>query len=219
MGTEQNRKTYRRHGVAGHLYGVSYANLGKLKKRIKVDHDLALALWGSGNHDAQILATMVADPMRADEATLDAWAHDLTDPVTADAVAGLAARSASGQILAERWTASDDEWIGRAGWHTLARLAGQPDGLPDSYFEGYLATIERDIHVRKNRVREGMNSALIAIGVRGGALEQKALDTAAAVGTVKIDHGETYCKTPDAAVYIRKTLQRRQAKQPDLVGA
>ncbi|MGD9895058.1 MAG: DNA alkylation repair protein [Dehalococcoidia bacterium] len=214
MGTEQNRKTYRRHGVADEIYGVSYANLGKLKKRIKVDHDLAMALWESGNHDARILATMVADPMRADEAMLDAWAHDLTDPVTADAVADLAARSGLAQPMAERWMASEDEWIGRAGWHTLARLAGRPDSPPDSYFEGYITTIERDLHTRKNRVREAMNSALIAIGVRGGLLEQKALDAAAAIGTVEIDHGETYCKTPDAADYIRKTLQRRQAKRP-----
>lgn len=214
MGTEQNRKTYRRHGVAGDLYGVSYANLGKLKKRIKVDHDLALVLWKSGNHDARILATMIADPQRADEAMLDAWAHDLADQIAADAVADLASRSASAPQLAERWMASKDEWIGRAGWHTLARLAGQPDRLPDSYFEAYLTTIKRDIHAQKNRVREAMNSALIAIGVRGGDLEQKALDTAAAVGTVEIDHGDTYCKTPDAAVYIRKTVLRPRSRRP-----
>jgi len=141
LGTEQNRKILRRHGVSGDIYGVSYANFGKLKKRIKIDHDLALALWASGNHDARILATMIADVKRADETMLDAWAHDLTDPVVADALADLAAKSAVAQTMAERWMASDSEWIGRAGWHTLSRLAGQPTGLPDEYFEPYLVTI------------------------------------------------------------------------------
>jgi len=64
-----------------------------------------------------------------------------------------------------------------------------------------------------------MNNTLIAIGARGGMLEQKALDAAAAVGTVEIDHGETNCKTPDAAAYIQKTLQRRRAKQAVPAGA
>jgi len=30
LGTEQNRKIYRRHGVKDPLYGVSFANLNKI---------------------------------------------------------------------------------------------------------------------------------------------------------------------------------------------
>ncbi len=45
LGTEQNRKVYRRHGVGENLHGVSFANLGKLKKKIKIDHELAERLW------------------------------------------------------------------------------------------------------------------------------------------------------------------------------
>ena len=44
MGTAQNRKVYRRHGIGEDLFGVSWANLGKLKKQVKVDHDLAQEL-------------------------------------------------------------------------------------------------------------------------------------------------------------------------------
>jgi len=62
LGSEQYRKTYKRHGVQGEVYGVSYAHLGTLKKKIKIDHELALELWKSGNHDARTLATMIADP-------------------------------------------------------------------------------------------------------------------------------------------------------------
>ncbi len=35
FGTEQTRKTYRRHGVLGKQYGVKYGDLGKLVKQIK----------------------------------------------------------------------------------------------------------------------------------------------------------------------------------------
>jgi 3-methyladenine DNA glycosylase AlkD len=56
LGTEQNRKIYSRHGVQGEMFGVSYANLEKLRKKIKTDHMLAGQLWAAGNHDARILA-------------------------------------------------------------------------------------------------------------------------------------------------------------------
>src|SRR3990172_1099061 len=85
MGTEQNRKVYARHGVGPNMYGVSYANLGALKKKIKVDHGLALDLWASGNHDARVLATMIADPKQADDELLDGWVRDLDNYVLTDA--------------------------------------------------------------------------------------------------------------------------------------
>ena len=41
LGTEQNRKIYRRHGAGEDVYGVSFAHLKDLKKKIKTDHDSA----------------------------------------------------------------------------------------------------------------------------------------------------------------------------------
>ncbi len=110
----------------------------------------------------------------------------------------------------EEWTRSADEWTGRAGWMLLAMIAMMPNELPDSYFENYLDIIEKTIHRTKNRSREAMNNALIAIGIRNTALEQKAMSVAAKIGKVAVDHGETSCKTPDAASYIKKTSKRRK---------
>jgi 3-methyladenine DNA glycosylase AlkD len=53
LGTAQNRKVYARHGVAEPMFGVSFAHLRKLGKKLHPDHDLARALWASGNHDAR----------------------------------------------------------------------------------------------------------------------------------------------------------------------
>jgi hypothetical protein len=84
--------------------------------------------------------------------------------------------------------------------------------LPDAFFEPHLARIERDIHAEKNRVREAMNNALIAIGMRDDALEARALAVAQTIGKVHVDHGETGCKTPDALSYIRKGRDRHRAR-------
>jgi 3-methyladenine DNA glycosylase AlkD len=212
-GTQQNRKTYRNHGVKGEQVGVSFAFLDKLVKQIKHDHDLALALWATGNQDARLLATRVADPARLDDAPLDAWAQGLDNYVITDAFGSMVARSRLAREKMETWTGSDDEWIGAAGWNILAHLAMQDKTLPDDYFRPYLAEIRRDIHSRKNRVRYSMNNAMIAIGVRNPALEDDAIAAANRVGMVDVDHLQTNCKTPDAAAYIRKTWEHRDKKK------
>jgi 3-methyladenine DNA glycosylase AlkD len=210
-GTEQNRKIYRRHGVSEPMFGVSYAALGALRKRIKTDHDLACELWATGNHDARILATMVADPRRTEQGLIEEWAADLRYHALTDAFVQLVAKTPAARAFAERWIEADDEQLERAGWHLLGQLATNDPALPDAFFEPYLRRIAAAIHASKNRVREAMNNALIAIGSRA-ELEDAALATAAAVGTVHVDHGETNCKTPDAASYIRKMAARQRER-------
>ena len=212
MGTAQNRKIYSRHGVGERMFGVSFANQNKLAKTIKRDQDLALKLWATVNHDARVLAAMVADPAQADESLLDAWAKDLDNYVLTDTFSGFVGKTTLAQAKAEEWVESDGEWPGRAGWHLVAHLAMKNQDLPDSYFATHLATIEKEVHTRKNRVKDAMNNALIAIGTRNNALEELALAAAARIGKVEGDHGQTGCKTPDAADYIRRTLARRDQK-------
>ncbi len=212
LGTEQNRKVYSRHGVGENFYGVSFANLEALRKRIKKDHNLALQLWATGNHDARVLATKIADPAQMDLDTINAWLFDLDNYIVADAFADLVMQTPYARRLAEAWVDSPNEWTGRAGWHLIALLALHDPSLADAFFEPYLAAIAREIHARKNRTREGMNSALIAIGVRDAALQAKAIETAQKVGKVHIDHGDTSCKTPDAVPYILKACLRAEAR-------
>lgn len=212
LGTEQTRKTYRKHGVGENQYGVLFSALEKLKKRIKTDHELALSLWDSGNHDARILATMIADPKQADSAMLDRWANDLENYVLTDALSTYAATSPIAREKAEQWIASDNEWIATAGWNILGSLTASDPALPDSYFEPYLAQIERELQSSQNRVRYAMNNVVIAIGVRSDALEAKAVAAAERIGTVHVDHGLTNCKTPDAIPYIQKTKAHRARK-------
>jgi 3-methyladenine DNA glycosylase AlkD len=160
-----------------------------------------------------MLATMIADPHQVTATLLEQWATALDNYVLTDALADLIGRSALARTFMERWTDSTEEWRGRAGWHLLARLATADPALPDDFFAPYLATIEREIHGRKNRVRDAMNNALIAVGIRDDALERQALAVAARIGTVLVDHGQTSCKTPAAAAYIAKVRQRRQTQQ------
>lgn len=213
LGTAQNRKVYARHGVGEAMYGVSFGNLRKLAKRLKPDTELARRLWASGNHDARVLATMIADPGEMGSRELDAWTRDLDNYVLTDSVSGLAARGPHARRKCEVWCGRKGEWVGQAGWNVLASLAMNDGDLPDAYFEERIATIEAEIHNAPNRVRHAMNQALIAIGIRNPGLQKKAVAAAGRIGKVKVDHGETGCKTPDAAAYIAKTLAYREAQE------
>jgi 3-methyladenine DNA glycosylase AlkD len=213
-GTAQNRKVLRQHGIRGEMFGVSYAALGKLRKKIKIDQALAEQLWATGNLDARVLTTMIADPGKISVATLNAWAKDVDNRGLAAALSNLAAAAPSAKGRMEKWTASKNETIACTGWHTLASIARQDNGLSDAYFKNYLETIESKIHTSKNWVKYAMNNALINIGVRSSALEKTAIAAAKRIGKVEVDHGVTGCKTPDAAAYIKKTVayQKKRAK-------
>jgi len=211
-GTEQNCKIYLRHGARAPLFGVSYADLGKLKQQIKRDHALAVALWDTGNHDARILATMIADPRQADQALLEHWSQALDNKVLTDAFTNVAAPAPGAQANMARWIDADHAWLEYAGWGLLGQLASQEPALPDSFFAPYIERIEREIAGAKNWVRYAMNFTLINLGCRSDALDAAATAAAARIGKVAVDHGQTGCKTPDAASYIRKTRAHQAAK-------
>lgn len=211
-GTAQNRKVYERHGVRGPMFGVSYASLGTLRKTIGTDTALAESLWATGNHDARVLATMIADPKGLSAKTVDAWAKDLDSYVLTDAFSGVVARSRYARSRMQKWTASRSEWIGAAGWNVLTLLAMSDEKLEPEFLERFIETIETRIHSAKNRVRYAMNNALIAIGTRSTDLERKAVAAATRIGKVEVDHGATGCKTPDAVAYIPKAAAHRRAK-------
>ncbi len=209
-GSAQTRKTYGRHGVRGPMFGVSYKDLGILTRKLKTNHPLALELWKTENHDARILATMIADPTALKVGELNQWMKDVEDHVVGDAVGGVIARSKHGKSKAEKWREAKGELLSYVGWSITARLAMNDTELDDDYFEVLVAEIEKRIHAAPNQTRHAMNQALIAIGVRSAALRKLALAAARRIGKVEVDHGDTACKTPDAAAYIKKTVAHRK---------
>jgi 3-methyladenine DNA glycosylase AlkD len=213
-GTEQNRRIYRRHGAHDPLFGVSFAVLHALAKEAKRDQALALDLWATGNYDARLLACMVADPASATEADLDAWLADIDVYVLVDTFVGsLAARVPGVRERADRWAASKRDWTAQAGWDLYGQLAMKDTTLENAYFLALLERIEAGIGGAGNRTRHSMNGTLIAIGIRDELLRAAAEATAARIGVVAVDHGQTGCVTPAAVPYIEKAWARRAAKR------
>ena len=212
-GSAQTRKTYARHGAAEPMFGVSFALLKALTKRIDVDHELALALWDTGNFDARNLAMKIVDPSRMTSADLDRWVRESSAArLCGGYVAMLAAEGPHAAAKLAQWLASKDNRERLAGWTLLGQLTQREETSPDSVFEKCLVEIERNIHAAPNSEREAMNMAVITIGCRNAALRKSALAAAKQIGKVEIDHGDTGCKTPNAADYLEKIWAHAKLK-------
>jgi len=211
-GSEQTRKTYARHGVTIPMFGVSFATLKTLTKRIKIDHELALALWQTGNFDARNLAVKVVDPARMSRSELDRWSKDPTARMCSSYVAHLAAEGPHALACVGPWLASRSENQRCMGWKLVGALAMLDETLPDDWFLQQMAAIEPHIHTTANAEREAMNQAVIAIGCRNPALRLAAIAGAERIGKVDVDHGDTACKTPDATTSIEKAWQYAASK-------
>jgi 3-methyladenine DNA glycosylase AlkD len=214
LGTEQNRKTFARHGAVPPCFGVSFAHLEKLRKQIKRDQALAEALWQTGNFDACNLATLIADPLAMSAADLDRWSANVNNRCLAEMFGRkILACSVLGKQKAERWVKAKNEYLAECAFVALAVRAMDDPSEPDGYYEKWLRDIEAGIHRAPNRARHGMNQFLIAIGTRNARLRKLALAAAGRIGKVEVDHGDTACKTPDAAAYILKVAARAAGKK------
>jgi 3-methyladenine DNA glycosylase AlkD len=215
FGSAQFRKTYARHGVREPMFGVSYKHLGTLTKQLKKNHLLALELWDSGIHEAKVLATMIAEPSKLTGPIIDRWLKELPDFVISDAFAGLVAQAPLAHKKAAKWRQAKSEMVSNTGWGVTSRLVQRDPNWEDRELAALLDEIETRIHSAPNRTRLAMNSTVISIGIRNGALRKLALASAERIGKVEVDHGDTSCNTPDAAAYIKKTVahQREMAKR------
>lgn len=209
-GTAQNVKVYSRHGAGENLYGVSFADLRKLARRIGKDHDLALRLWDSGSEDARILATMIADPQDLKTSTVNKWIKGVHYYVLSDQLAELISRSPIAIAKMEQLMSSRGEFQRACGYAVLASALKNGVDVPDEDCRRYLRVIEAEIHASPNRARYSMNNAVIAVGIYKPSLTREAEAAAARIGKVVVDHGDTSCRTPDAVTYIHKSLARKK---------
>src|SRR4051794_25728038 len=69
LGDDARRAHHTKAGAPDNQFGVKLGDVRVLARKIKTDHELALNLWGTGNVEAQLLATLIIKPrsLSADE--------------------------------------------------------------------------------------------------------------------------------------------------------
>lgn len=157
--------------------GTPVTALRKLAKTLaKPDQTLADELWGSGIHEARILASILADPAKITREQLNAWVKDLNSWDICDACAlNLFSKVKNPLALAERWMRKEEEFVRRAGFATLAVLAMPRAKTDDKDLLKLLPLIK--IHAADPRpmVFKAVNWALRNIGKKNPRLTPHAL--------------------------------------------
>ena len=169
-----------RYGInPAKAFGVSIPNLRAIAKEIGTDHGLALELWRSGIHEARILASMIADPDRTTERLIDSWVKDFDSwDVCDQCCMNLFENTRFAYSKAIEWSTSEKEYVKRAGFVMMARLAVSDKKAGDEKFIGFLPIIKRDAGDSRNYVQKAVNWALRQIGKRNADLNRKAIETA-----------------------------------------
>jgi len=159
--------------------GVSIPNLRKIAKESGKDHNLARQLWASGIHEARILASMVDDPKLVSEEQIEEWVNDFDSWDVCDGCcSNLFEKTGFAYDKAIEWSSRDSEFVKRAGFVMMARLAVSDKKADDTRFELFLPIIIRESVDHRNYVKKAVNWALRQIGKRSHYLNQKAVETA-----------------------------------------
>ena len=180
LGNETDRAGMARFGIkVDDAYGVSVTQLRRIAKRLGRDHELAGALWASGNHEARLLAAFVDEPARVDADQMERWAAefdswDVCDEVTTD----LFDQTPLAWAKAVEWATRPEEFVKRAGFAMMAGLAVHDKAAGDEAFLGLFGAIERGAFDERNFVRKAVNWALRNIGKRDRALHEAAIGCA-----------------------------------------
>lgn len=207
MGTAQTMKTWDNHGAQGERFGVKIGDMKKIQKKIKHDHELALALYDTMNTDAMYFAGLISEPKKMTKAQLQHWADSATWHMLSDyTVAWATSESAYGRELAMEWIGSNDEKLQSTGWNTYSNLLAltQDEALDIEEIKKLLVIVEKTIHSQGERVKYNMNGFVIAVGGYVLPLVEEAKRVGKAIGKVSVDMGNTACKVPDAVPYIEK---------------
>jgi 3-methyladenine DNA glycosylase AlkD len=174
-----------RYGInVENAFGVPVPELRRLAKTLGADHDLALALWATGNHEARLLACFLDDPNAVTEAQIEEWASDFDSWDLCDqATTSLFDRTKFAWAKSAEWAVRHEEWVKRGGFALMAGLAVHDKAAPDTAFRKLLRSIERGAFDDRNFVKKAVNWALRNIGKRNRTLNIEAIACAERIRT------------------------------------
>jgi len=160
-------------------YGISIPVLRGIAKEIGRDRRLAAKLWSSRVHEARILAGMIDDPARVTEQQMERWVRDFNSWDLCDqCCSNLFEKTPFAYRKAVEWSGREEEFVKRAGFVLMARLAVSDKKAADARFERFFLYIRKGASDERNYVKKAVNWALRQIGKRNRILNKKAIETA-----------------------------------------
>jgi 3-methyladenine DNA glycosylase AlkD len=188
-------------GAPENHFGVNRGDIRAIAKTIKVDHDLGLKLWQTGNLDAMHLATLILRPKLLTEDEVEAMVASVTYTWLADwLMTHVVKQHPSKETLRLRWMESEHPMLARAGWSlTTERVVKNPEGID---LEALLDRLEREMGSAPAPTQWTMNFCLAEIGIRFAEHRQRAVDIGEKHGLYRDYPVSKGCTSPYAPTWI-----------------
>ncbi len=179
LGSEENRQGMLRYGIRiDRALGLSHGVQRQVARRIKRNHERALALWSSGLTEAQFIASLTADPKRVSPELARTWAEEFDSWDIVDGVSDLFVDTDQWKALIADFAADEREFVRRTAFAMIAWSVVHRKAEPDETFLGFLPLIEAHASDPRNFVRKAVSWALRAVGKRSRPLNAAALNLA-----------------------------------------
>ncbi|TCL70932.1 3-methyladenine DNA glycosylase AlkD [Hydrogenispora ethanolica] len=157
-------------------YGVSIPTLRKLARAIGRNHLLAQRLWEIEIRETRLLAGMIADPDQVTVELMEKWLAAVADQELCDQTCmNLFEKTCLAYSKAVEWSSRPEEFVKRAGFVMMARLAMNGRQMVDAHFLAFLPLIEKEATDNRLAVRKALSWALRKIGKRNEYLNEQAI--------------------------------------------
>lgn len=134
-------------------------------------HILAQELWGSGLHEAKLLAGFIDNPKEVTQRQMDAWVSDFDSWDVCDQVcSSLFDKTPFAFEKAHFWAKDEREFVRRAGFAMMAVLAVHDKKAIDEKFLEFFPLIRQYSVDERNFVKKAVNWSLRQIGKRNSNL-------------------------------------------------
>ena len=208
LGDEKVLARNKKNGARDKQFGVPMGDIRKVAAKIKSDHELAMALWDTGNVDAQLLAILVLKPKQLSRDDLDRMVRAADFPQLADWLNSYVVKDhPDRESLRESWMDDDNPWAARAGWSlTAGRVARDPKGLD---VPALLNRIESEMAGAPPPSQWTMNNCLAGIGINHPKLRKRALAIGEKLGIYRDYPVSKGCTSPFAPIWIDEMVRRQ----------
>ncbi|MCL4219788.1 MAG: DNA alkylation repair protein [Phycisphaerales bacterium] len=211
LSDEARRRHNTKAGAPDNQFGVKLGDIRAIAKRIKSDHELALALWETGNVEAQLLATLIIKPKSLSGAEVDAMTRSTTCGQVADWLNGyVVAQHPDKEALRVKWMKDKDRWAARAGWSLTASRVNKGAGEAGEDLESLLDRIEKEMPKAKPEVQWAMNNTLAAIGIQHPEHRQRAVAIGEKIGLYRDWPVSKGCTPPYVPVWIAAMVKAKK---------
>lgn len=159
-----------------HAYGVKIPPLRKIAKEAGRNHELAAKLWAKDTRETRMLAAMTDEPDKVTEEQMESWVREFNYWEICDQVImNLFDRTRFTWKKASEWPEREEEFVRRAGFALIARLAWTDKEATDKDFDKFFPLIRKHSADGRDMVKKAVNWALRQIGKRNLALNRKAI--------------------------------------------